>query len=1846
MLERFLGLLLLFATLSSCSYESAQEESEGLIANHKQVENIFILQPLYSKTYLVNDKITLTFEHPFPITVTGTPRVEINLDSSTVYANYISGSSTKKLKFQYTVTAGDIDTHGFELGSDIDLNGGSLTFTGPKGVTDASNNFKKLEFGALKVDTSQPSIVSIIPPVDNTYLAGKNLFFHIKFDEKVYVSGTPVLQLNIDGNTVNASYIGGSGTDDLTFGYTVKVSDVDLDGILPLSPLVLQSGSIKDISGLDIDPVFSPVPATEPNSLLVDGDKPFVQALIPPVNDTYLLGETISLTLQFNEKVAVTGTPRITLVVGEDFKYAQYASGSGTKNLTFSYTVLPGESDLNGITITSLLDLNGGLIADMDGGDTPANLLLYPPLTPNVIVDAAFPEVTFISPPASDTYTEGEEISFTLNFDTDVNVIGVPQLEIILDSYSPTTVKANYSHGSGSDKLVFKYTVASGDSDLTGIELKSPLKLSGGSIKNISLLDADTDISDSIGDLDLSNILIDASSTIITAVTPPSNSTYLTSENLDFTFTFNEAVTVNGGTPRIQLNIGGSAVYADYISGSGTSNLLFRYTVQGGDLDTDGINFQSNSIDLNTAFSIQNGASENAILDFSGLIPNMSSVLVGEPAPYISSISPPSSQTYLETENIDFIVSTSENITVTGTPQIQLDIGGTTVHANYLSGSGTSALTFRYTVANNLEDLNGISLSSPVQLNSGTMVDADTNNLNLTFTAPNTSGVLVDSRAPYVTSVTAPSDDSYVDTEVLSFVVNYSEVVTVTNTPRLAIDIGGSTVYANYQSGSGSTSLTFSYNISGGGFDDDGITFASTNIDLNTTGTIVDQASVASNLDLTQTSSLPNMTWVLVNFVPSPTVTITTPNNILDSNKSSYQISGTCSANGQIVSISIEGGSVTDTPTCSGNAFTTASLDVSGLADSAVNTVADIDITADHSDGGGYSAIQATAAAIKDTSIPSISSNSISAQTYNLNDAIDLVVNFSENVTVTGSPRVQLNFETESTSPIYATYQSGSGTSQLIFRYTVASGDEDANNIASNAAIDPNSGSITDAPGNVVDYNLASTSYVGALVSALGPVVSSVILPSNSTYIEDDNLDFSVQWNNTINVTGTPRLVLTVGSNTRYATYLSGTGTNTINFRYTVTAGDLDLDGIALATSVDLNGGTLQDGSAYAADLALGSNDASGVLVYAILPTATIDSPSTINNSNYTSYAISGTCSDSGQAVVVNIGSLTVSPNPTCSSGVWNATVDVSSVADSASVALTADHQDALGNNANQATDSVIKDTDAPDVISNTISANTYNLGNTINLVVNFDQTVTVTGTPRFELNFESQSSTNIFATYSGGNGSSSLTFTYTVAAGDGDANGITLAASIDLNGGTIRDSNTNNAILPLATTSFGSVFVDSAAPLITSFIEPTNGTYAQGGELLFQINYSESVNISGSPRIILDIGGNTRYATYASGSGTTGLEFKYTVQASEVDNDGIQVTATDLDLNGGSITATSDADNAGLGFGTYLDSLAGVIVDTNTGITAPNQVTGVTTAPTTSNTMLSVAWTIPNNNGTAIINYVVQYREQGQSTWSSGGTPSTNSTTISGLSAGITYEIRVAANNGLQGPYSTISTAEIFDILSLNPIAWLDGSDPNGDGNLPNDNEKIATWIDKSGVAISHPTEANTTKQPTFKTNVLNGLPAVRFAGQAIGLEGSFSRTGVNGLSVFVVGRYDTGYSNRAMFEFHKAGNNRAFFLDNRYASNNNYTSNTAPGSFRIWTMQDNGNTTNGWIDGVQVYNNNANYQNTDYSGTGNYVLGDDSTGGNELYGHICEFLVFEGQVSAQDRQTIEDYLKNKWGL
>jgi hypothetical protein len=106
-------------------------------------------------------------------------------------------------------------------------------------------------------------------------------------------------------------------------------------------------------------------------------------------------GTSIPFTINLSKAVNVTGNPRIAVDVGGVTRYATYTSGTGTSALIFTYAMVAGDVDLDGVTVSSPIDLNGGAIKDLVGND------LYPltftlPNTTNVIVNYPSLSMDFI----------------------------------------------------------------------------------------------------------------------------------------------------------------------------------------------------------------------------------------------------------------------------------------------------------------------------------------------------------------------------------------------------------------------------------------------------------------------------------------------------------------------------------------------------------------------------------------------------------------------------------------------------------------------------------------------------------------------------------------------------------------------------------------------------------------------------------------------------------------------------------------------------------------------------------------------------------------------------------------------------------------------------------------------------------------------------------------------------------------------------------------------------------------------------------------------------------------------------------------------------------------------------------------------------------------------------------------------------------------------------------------------------------------------------------------------------------------------------------------------------------
>ena len=65
-------------------------------------------------------------------------------------------------------------------------------------------------------------------------------------------------------------------------------------------------------------------------------------------------------------------------------------------------------------------------------------------------------------------------------------------------------------------------------------------------------------------------------------------------------------------------------------------------------------------------------------------------------------------------------------------------------------------------------------------------------------------------------------------------------------------------------------------------------------------------------------------------------------------------------------------------------------------------------------------------------------------------------------------------------------------------------------------------------------------------------------------------------------------------------------------------------------------------------------------------------------------------------------------------------------------------------------------------------------------------------------------------------------------------------------------------------------------------------------------MTFSETVEVTGTPQLSLELGGGSRTATYGGGSGTAALVFAYEVVDGESDTDGVGVEADSL--SGGTI--------------------------------------------------------------------------------------------------------------------------------------------------------------------------------------------------------------------------------------------------------------------------------------------------------------------------------------------------------
>src|SRR5205814_1758592 len=121
------------------------------------------------------------------------------------------------------------------------------------------------------------------------------------------------------------------------------------------------------------------------------------------------------------------------------------------------------------------------------------------------------------------------------------------------------------------------------------------------------------------------------------------------------------------------------------------------------------------------------------------------------------------------------------------------------------------------------------------------------------------------------------------------------------------------------------------------------------------------------------------------------------------------------------------------------------------------------------------------------------------------------------------------------------------------------------------------------------------------------------------------------------------------------------------------------------------------------------------------------------------------------------------------------------------------------------------------------------------------------------------------------------------IVSGDTDADGIAVASSISLNGGTIKDASGNDASLSLPALNTSAVLVDTSAPTAALTYAPASSAKS-GSKLTITATFNEPMADSPAPAPTLAIsavtGGTALPATSMTRVTSTKYQYVYTVQA------------------------------------------------------------------------------------------------------------------------------------------------------------------------------------------------------------------------------------------------------------------------------------------------------------------------------------------------------------------------------
>gem|GEM_PF-1699112 len=296
--------------------------------------------------------LSVTFDEEIELGTTGTLQL---MDGATVLKTYDLSVTGDRAAF--TLSA-DRKALSWAVDEDLPLNTNiSVEISSGFVKDEAGNDFAGITgaSGAWNFTTRDRTMVtSVAVPANATYRIGQELTFTVNYAEAITVdetNGKPSLPLTIGTAGRQAAYSDGSGTTALTFSYTVQSGDLDGDGIVLGTDIVLNGGdmglastvlnNVSNTTSVLVDGVAPAAPSVPDLSPASDSGSSNTDNLTndttPTVTGTAEAGSTV--TLYDTDGTTVLGTA---VATGGNWSITSSTLSEGTHSLTAKATDAAG----------------------------------------------------------------------------------------------------------------------------------------------------------------------------------------------------------------------------------------------------------------------------------------------------------------------------------------------------------------------------------------------------------------------------------------------------------------------------------------------------------------------------------------------------------------------------------------------------------------------------------------------------------------------------------------------------------------------------------------------------------------------------------------------------------------------------------------------------------------------------------------------------------------------------------------------------------------------------------------------------------------------------------------------------------------------------------------------------------------------------------------------------------------------------------------------------------------------------------------------------------------------------------------------------------------------------------------------------------------------------------------------------------------------------------------------------------------------------------------------------------------------------------------------------------------